>query len=162
MLYANYRTTGSLLLNLPVDEYLQRVTNPHEPIYIVGKFPHTNDILSEGDIWLYRGKHDWKYGLDHIWSGRKVELQKRGVHTVRELINFLIGMTNKHTPIYPEPKDTKAAVIKTTKGAVIIEKINNDYSTVTLLLATSASPLPVQNRWGNRHLNTIKIDCKPI
>lgn len=162
MIYSNYRTTGSLLLDLPVDEYLQRIIDPREPIYIVGKFPHTNEVLVEGDIWLYRGKHERKYGLDHIWRGRKAELQKRGVHTVRELINFLIGIINKRTPIYPEPKDTKAAVIKTRRGAVIIENINNDYSTVTLLLATPASPLPVQNRWGNRHLNTIKIDCKTI
>ncbi|PJG82589.1 hypothetical protein [Caviibacterium pharyngocola] len=161
MIYAHYRTNGSLL-DLPIEEYLKRVTNPKTPIYIVGKFPPTNETLVAGDIWLYRGKHTWKFGLDHIWEGRKLELKKRGVYTVKELVNFLILLINKRTPIYPEPKHTKAAIIKSSKGAVIVENIADDYSAVTLLLATPASPLPVQRRWGNKPLNTIKTDCKII
>lgn len=161
MIHSNYRLTANPL-DLRVDEYLKTYTNPHAPIHIVGYFPKSSESLIDGKIWLYRGRHAWKYGLDHIWQGRKTELQKRGVNTVRQLINFLIQLISKHTPIYPEPEHYKAAVIKSSKGAVIVENIDDYYSTVTLLLATPARPLPVERRWGNRKLNTVKIDCKTI
>ena len=99
---------------------------------------------------------------ENPWAGRKLELQKRGVFTVRQLINFLIKLVDKRTPIYPEPVHYKAAVIKSSKGAVIVENIDDTYSTITLLLATQARPLPVQNRWGNKNIGTIKKDCKTI
>ncbi|TNH04056.1 hypothetical protein FHQ26_00515 [Testudinibacter sp. TR-2022] len=148
--------------DLPVEEYLTKHTDPNFLVSLIGYFPDTNETLIEGEIWLYRGRDSWNFGLDHIWAGRQLELKKRGVNTVRELINFLILMITKNTPIYPEPKHTKAAVVKSSKGAVIIENIADDYSAVTLLLATVARPLPVEKRWGNRRINTIKIGCKTI
>lgn len=149
-------------LDLLVDDFLQLPINHDEKIALIGYFPETNQILTEGEIWLCRGRHAWKYGLDHIWQGRKSELQKRGVCTIRQLINFLIILINRRTPIYPEPEHYKAAVIKSSKGAVIVEKIDDKYSIVTLLLATHTKPLPVEKRWGNQKLNTIKKDCKTI
>lgn len=161
MIYTNYRILSNPF-DLGVDEYLKSYTDPHLPIHIVGYMPEIEKNLVAGKIWLYRGRHAWKYGLDHIWQGRRVELQKRGIYTVRQLINFLIQLISKNTPIYPEPEHYKAAIIKSSKGAVIVENIDDYYSTVTLLLATPASPLQVEKRWGYRKLNTIKIDCKTI
>lgn len=161
MILTNYRLTFSPL-DLSVDEYLERFKDPRQAVHLVGYFPDVDKTLIAGEIWLYRGKHKFKYGLDHIWSGRKSELQKRGVFTVRELINFLIKLVDKRTPIYPEPEHYKAAVIKSSRGALIVENISDNYSTVTLLLATQAKPLPVQNRWGNKTIGTIKKDCKTI
>ncbi|MDH3000642.1 hypothetical protein A1D23_09435 [Chelonobacter oris] len=149
-------------LDLPVNEYLNKHTDLNLAVSLIGYFPATNETLIEGEIWLYRGRDSWNFGLDHIWAGRQLELKNRNVHTVRELINFLILIISKNTPIYPEPKHTKAAVVKSSKGAVIIENISDDYSAVTLLISTVARPLPVEKRWGNRRLNTIKIDCKTI
>ncbi|WP_410687944.1 hypothetical protein [Avibacterium paragallinarum] len=71
-------------------------------------------------------------------------------------------MIDKRTPIYPEPEHYKAAIIKSSRGALIVKNINDEYSTVTLLLATPAKPLPVQNRWGNQVIGSIKRDCKII
>lgn len=161
MIYSNYRLTANPL-DLGIDEYLERFTDPNQAVHIVGYFPDIDKSLVSGEIWLYRGKHKYKYGLDHIWAGRKTELLKRGVFTVRQLINFLIKLIDKRTPIYPEPEHYKAAVIKSSRGALIVENINAEYSAVTLLLATQARPLPVQNRWGNKAIGSIKRDCKTI
>ncbi|MGV6989238.1 hypothetical protein ACWA5Z_10185 [Testudinibacter sp. P80/BLE/0925] len=154
-------------LDLPVDDYLIKYTNPNEQICLIGYFPATNHILVEGEIWLSRGAHLHKYGLDHIWQGRRTALIRLKIVTVREVINHLISILNRRTPIYPEIKDTKTAVVKTTSGAVIIEKIEDGnehsfYSAVTLLTATRAAPLNVQGRWGNKPLNHIKKDCQKI
>lgn len=161
MIYANYRPTFNVL-DFKVDEYLERFTEPNKAVHIVGYFPDIDKSFVSGEIWLYRGKHKYKYGLDHIWAGRKVELLKRNIFTVRQLINFLIKLIDKRTPIYPEPEHYKAAVIKSSRGALIVENINEEYSAVTLLLATPAKPLPVQNRWGNKTIGNIKRDCKTI
>lgn len=161
MIYSNYRLSSNFL-DLSVDEYLTIFTEPTRKVHIIGYFPDIDKSLTAGEIWLYRGKHQYNYGLAHIWAGRKLELQKRGVFTVRQLINFLIKLVDKRTPIYPEPVHYKAAVIKSSKGAVIVENIDDTYSTITLLLATQARPLPVQNRWGNKNIGTIKKDCKTI
>ena len=161
MIYSNYRLTANFL-DLSVDEYLNQFTNPEQAIHIVGYFPDVDKNLKAGEIWLYRGKHRYNYGLEHIWEGRKQELQKRGIFTVRQLINFLIKLVDKRTPIYPEPVHYKAAVIKSARGAVIVENIDDSYSTVTLLLATQAKPLPVERRWGNKKIGVIKRDCKTI
>ncbi|MEE6076762.1 hypothetical protein [Avibacterium paragallinarum] len=161
MIYSNYRHTFNPL-DLSVDEYLECFTEPKQATHIIGYFPKIDRSLTSGEIWLYRGKHKYKYSLDHIWYGRKKELIKRKVFTVRQLINFLIKLIDKRTPIYPEPEHYKAAVIKSSRGALIVKNINDEYSTVTLLLATPAKPLPVQNRWGNQVIGSIKRDCKII
>lgn len=85
----------------------------------------------------------FRYWKDKIYCNT-YQILRRFANTVRQLINFLIQLISKHTPIYPELKHYKAAVIKSSKGAVIVENIDDYYSTVTLLLATPARPLPVE------------------
>lgn len=149
-------------LDLPVDDFLRLPIKPNEKVALLGYFPHSNELLSEGEIWLMRGKHVAKFGLDHIWQGRKNALKRLNILTVRQVINHLILMLHKRVPIYPEIKDTKTAAVKTTKGAIIIEKIGVEYSAITLLTATRASPIDIVGRWGNEPLNHIQKDCKTI
>lgn len=69
MIYSNYRLTANPF-DLGIDEYLASFTDPNQAVHIVGYFPDIDKSLVSGEIWLYRGKHKYKYGLDHIWAGR--------------------------------------------------------------------------------------------
>lgn len=126
------------------DDLIAHPVTGHQSFGYVPEIVSGNITLPGGHIYLRAGRHigpNKGYGVKHIWDEHGHEMARWGCKAVDEVAAYVASVITHKAPIYCEFHQTKngyrVAVLKSSKGTVILEPIVNEnhefefYSIVT-------------------------------
>lgn len=134
----------SYTVALHQDDLIAHPATGHQSFGYVPRIERQGIVLPEGHIHLRAGRHigpNKGYGVNHIWAEHCHELPRWGCKTINDVATYVASVIIHRAPIYCEFHQTRngyrIAVLRSTKGYVILEPIRKDdhefdfYSVVT-------------------------------
>lgn len=81
--------------------------------------------IKRGGIYLRKGDHAARFGVDHIWQAHEYDLRKLGYLIAEDVAAYVAKIIEPGTPIFYDQKDgRRVAVLRTRFGKLFLEPRN--------------------------------------